>query len=135
MTQAPRERAIHDPVLPKSLTAQDHPQIDPFNDPSTSLQQKVLHNRYLLICPFLKNLYQNKKNFIHFFRLLRDSMKYSYTINQYFPYFISKNVVFNRENKSKWFYKHLFQDIAYKNFIQNIQKTIHKNKIIMNVLR
>ena len=99
------------------------------------LQQKILHNRYLLICPFLKNLYQNKKSFIHFFRLLRDSIKYSHTINQYLPYFISKNVVFNRKNKSKWFYKHLSQDIAYKNFIQNIQKTIHKNKIIMNVLR
>ena len=99
------------------------------------LQQKTIHNRYLLICPFLKNLYQNKKNFIHFFTLLRDSMKYTYTINQYFPYFISKNVIFNRKNTSKWFYKNLCQDIAYKNFIQNIQKTIHKNKMLMNILR
>jgi len=99
------------------------------------LQQKILHNRYLLICPFLKNIYQNKKNFIHFFRLLRDSMKYTHAINQYFPYLISKNVIFHRKNQSRWFHKNLRQDISYKTFIQNIQKTIKKNYIIMDALR
>ena len=99
------------------------------------LQQKALQSGYLLICPFLKNLYHNKRKFIHFFRLLYDSMKYTQIINQYFPYFSSKNVVFNRKNQSKWFYKNLRQDISYKTFIQNIPRTIKKNSIIMNALR
>lgn len=99
------------------------------------LQQHTLSTRYILFCSFLKNLYQNRKNFLHFFRLLRDSIKYTYAINQYFPYVTSKNIIFQRKNKSKWFYKNLKQDESYRNFIRNIQNNIKNNNMLMNILR
>jgi len=95
----------------------------------------ILSYRTFLICPFLKNLYQNSRNVLHFIRLLRLSIKYTHIINAYLPYFVGKTNVFNRENKERWFYKKYPQDHSYRVFIQNINITLKKYRMLIDLLR
>ena len=94
-----------------------------------------LSYRTFFVCAFLKNLYKNSHNILHFVRLLQLSVKYTHIMNAHLPYFVSKTNVFNRENKERWFYKKYPQDNSYRVFIKNIPETLKKNRMLIYLLR
>ena len=94
-----------------------------------------LSYRTFFVCAFLKNLYKNSHNILHFVRLLQLSVKYTHIMNAHLPYFVSKTNVFNRENKERWFYKKYPQDNSYRVFIKNIPETLKKNRKLIDLLR
>jgi len=84
-----------------------------------------------LIIQYLVNRFQYSEDFLKTIQL---SSRLTMSLNKYLPYFVSKKLVFHRNNKDKWFYKDFQQEKSYEMFVQHLETIIKKDAGLMRML-